>query len=62
MAASGRSTNVYIASYFSWCCTELLNPIGVIFYKMCFKLLKTFKELHKTVDSRDCGASEQKEG
>ena len=34
----------------------------LLFYKLCFKLLKTFKLLHKTVDSRDCGASEQKEG
>ena len=34
----------------------------LLFYNLCFKLLKTFKLLHKTVDSRDCGASEQKEG
>ena len=34
----------------------------LLFYKLCFKLLKTFKLLHKTVDSRDCGASERKEG
>ena len=34
----------------------------LLFYKLCFKLLKTFKLFHKTVYSRDCGASEQKEG
>ena len=49
----------FVASYFSWCCTEI---IAVIFYKLCFKLLKTLRLLHKTVDSRKCGASEQKEG
>ena len=33
-----------------------------LLYKLCFKLLKTFRLLHKTVDSRDCGASEHKQG
>ena len=32
----------------------------LLFYKLCFKLLKTFKLLHKTGDSRDCGASDKK--
>ena len=49
MAAPGHSTNVYIASYFSWCCRELLNPTGVIVYKLCLKkLLKGTYQSSKT--------------
>ena len=57
MAARGRPT-----SYFSRCCMELLNPMLVIFYKQCFKLKNTIKLLRTIVDSRACGASEQKDG
>ena len=55
MTARGRST-----SYFSQCCTELLNPLELYFINCVLK--KTFKLLHMIVDSRASGATEQKEG
>ena len=51
MAADRRSTNVYIASYFSWCCMELLNPYFINCVLNFKKLLNYYTGLwiHGTV-------------